>query len=201
IEEKIEEVVEANGLVSHPRVTVNAKERRSKPITVVGAVARPMVYQMDGPVTLLEVLAQAGGIGPDAGDAVIITRPVPSDTAFHEEPASDSEPPAIGPEAAPPQQAEGNAQTSASVTGAASPAGPAHAPNAITVNLNELVENGDATNNISLQAGDIVTVPHAGIVYVLGAVGRPGGFVLANDRGQMSALKILALAGGVKGGA
>ncbi len=37
-------------------------------------------------------------------------------------------------------------------------------------------------NNIPLQAGDVVTVPHAGIVYVLGAVNRPGGFVLANDR-------------------
>ena len=69
--------------------------------------------------------------------------------------------------------------------------------NTITVNLNELMESGDATNNIVLQAGDIVTVPHAGIVYVLGSVGRPGGFVLANDRSQMTVLKMLALAGGL----
>jgi polysaccharide export outer membrane protein len=67
----------------------------------------------------------------------------------------------------------------------------------ITVNLNELMESGDATNNIILQAGDIVTVPHAGIVYALGAVGRPGGFVLVNDRGKMTTLKLLALAGGL----
>ncbi len=73
---------------------------------------------------------------------------------------------------------------------------PARPENTITINLNELVESGDATNNIPLQAGDIVTVPHAGIVYVLGAVTKPGGFVLANDRTQMSALKLLALAGG-----
>jgi polysaccharide export outer membrane protein len=59
------------------------------------------------------------------------------------------------------------------------------------------MESGDATNNIVLQAGDIVTVPHAGIVYVLGAVGRPGGFVLLNDRAQMTTLKALALAGGL----
>jgi polysaccharide export outer membrane protein len=59
------------------------------------------------------------------------------------------------------------------------------------------MESGDATNNIILQAGDIVTVPHAGIVYVLGAVSRPGGFVLANDRSHMSTLKVLALAGGL----
>jgi len=41
--------------------------------------------------------------------------------------------------------------------------------NTITINLNELMESGDATNNVILQAGDIVTVPHSGIVYVLGA--------------------------------
>ena len=203
-EDKISEVLASNGLVSTPRVTVSAKERRSKPITVVGAVAHPMVYQMDGPVTLLEILAQAGGIAADAGDTVIITRPV--HTAFHEETPSDSggaEPPEIGPEAPPPAAAatEPNAAPKTDLL-AQTPAPPpttepTHAPNAITINLNELVENGDATNNISMQAGDIVTVPHAGIVYVLGAVTRPGGFVLANDRGQMSALKVLALAGGL----
>ena len=82
----------------------------------------------------------------------------------------------------------------------ANPAAPADPPalsNTITINLNELMESGDAANNIILQAGDIVTVPHSGIVYVLGAVSRPGGFVLANDRGQMTTLKVLALAGGL----
>jgi len=48
-----------------------------------------------------------------------------------------------------------------------------------------------------LQGGDIVTVPHAGIVYALGAVQKPGGFVSANDRAQLSTLKLLALAGGM----
>src|SRR5262249_1749537 len=52
-------------------------------------------------------------------------------------------------------------------------------------------------NNIYVQGGDIVTVPHAGIVYVLGAVTRPGGFVVTNDRNQLSTLKALALAGGL----
>ena len=45
--------------------------------------------------------------------------------------------------------------------------------------------------------GDIVTVPHAGIVYALGAVTRPGGFAVSNDRGQLTTLKLLALAGGL----
>ena len=59
------------------------------------------------------------------------------------------------------------------------------------------METGDTKNNIPLQAGDVVTVPHAGIVYVLGAVGRAGGYVLSNDRTQFTTLKILSLAGGL----
>ena len=213
-EQKIAEVLEANGLVSHPQVSVSVKERRSKPITVVGAVMHPMVYQADRAVTILEVLAEAGGITNDAGDTVIVTRPMQA------HPSDSSDPPSIGPEYPAPVAtakdsagAEAAPDTSAAnkplfpaPTPAASPNAPGASPgpgepppigNTITINLNELMESGDATNNIILQAGDIVTVPHAGIVYVLGAVSRPGGFVLANDRSHMSTLKVLALAGGL----
>src|ERR1700693_1079248 len=75
-EQKITEVLQATGLVSHPEVSVSVKDRKSKPITVVGAVPRPMVYQAERPVTLLEVLAEAGGVSADAGDTVIVTRPI-----------------------------------------------------------------------------------------------------------------------------
>src|SRR5580692_1244378 len=89
-QQKITEVLEADGLVSHPEVNVTVKERKSKPITVVGAVAHPLVYQADREVTLLEVLAEAGGLANDAGDEVIVTRPVPTMTF------DDSEPPPMG---------------------------------------------------------------------------------------------------------
>ncbi len=59
------------------------------------------------------------------------------------------------------------------------------------------MESGNATNNIILQAGDIVTVPHAGIAYVLGAVNKPGGYVMANDHSQMTTLRLLSLSGGL----
>ena len=204
-EQKISEVLESNGLVSHAEVSLTVKERKSKPITVVGAVGHAMVYQADRPVTLLEVLAEAGGVANDAGDTVIVNRPT------QETPSDPSEPPAIGPED-PGTSAtskgpahEGSPQQTASSTTAVSnasanppaPVDPPRLNNTITINLSELMESGDATNNIILQAGDIVTVPHSGIVYVLGAVSRPGGFVLANDRGQLTTLKILALAGGL----
>ena len=213
-EQKIAEVLEADGLVSHPEVSVTVKDRKSKPITVVGAVGHPMVYQADRPVTLLEVLAEAGGVSNDAGDTVIVTRPV------RETQEDPSEPPMIGEEdpaiaktakgsidsesvqgAASTAGAPSNAvsgQTSAPpITSTSAPTEPPPLSNTITINLSQLVETGDKGNNIILQAGDIVTVPHAGIVYVLGAVNKAGGFVLSNDRGQMSTLKILSLAGGL----
>ena len=212
-EQKITEVLEAHGLVSRPQVSVSVKERKSKPITVVGAVQHAMVYQADRPVTILEVLAEAGGIANDAGDTVIVTRP------SQEPPADSSEPPAIGaedpaPTTAEPRSSRGSVSNISSApktvfTGPASAASPdavADPPasneppplsNTITINLDELVESGNATNNIILQAGDIVTVPHAGIAYILGAVSKPGGYVMANDRSQMSALKLLALSGGL----
>ncbi len=221
-QQKIAEVLEANGLVSHPQVTLSVKERKSKPITIVGAVVHPMVYQAEGPVTLIEVLAQAGGIANDAGDSVIVTR---SDSANSDD---SLEPPPIGLEdvvSVSPAQTSSVETTGGTVTQtdpvsqgattqptagtavdkaggslmpeAAPPNLPPASGNIITVNLNELLEAGGAQNNIALQAGDIVTVPHAGIVYVLGAVTRPGGFVVSNDRAQLTTLKVLALAGGM----
>src|SRR5215467_6464295 len=92
VEQKIAELLEANGLVTHADVSVSVKEHKSKPITIVGAVMHPMVYEADRPVTLLEVLAQAGGISSDAGDTIIVSRP--SQDAL----ADSGEPPEIGPE-------------------------------------------------------------------------------------------------------
>ena len=211
---KIAEVLEANGLVSHPEVSVAVKEKKSKPITVVGAVMHPMVYQADRQVTLLEVLAEAGGITGDASDSVIVTRAEtdPSDDA--------STPPAISPQdAAPtPVAADSASQpifpsssepsgvsaasapagaTSAAPSGPASDAIPPPISNTITVNLNQILETGNTSSNIVLLPGDIITVPHAGIVYALGAVNRPGGFAVSNDRGQLTTLKLLSLAGGL----
>jgi polysaccharide export outer membrane protein len=207
---KISEVLQANGLVSHPVVSVNVKERKSKPITVVGAVAHPMVYQADRQVTLIEVLAEAGGIANDASDTVIISR-------AETDPSNDpSVPPAISPEDAAPGGGNPSPSTDAKagilppVSSSASPGNagastamqpPDVAPppltNIITVNLSQILETGNTSNNIVLQPGDIVTVPHAGIVYALGAVTRPGGFVVSNDRAQLTTLKLLSLAGGL----
>jgi len=223
-EQKIAEVLEANGLVSHPEVGVTVKEHKSKPITIVGAVAHPMVYEADRTVTLLEALAEAGGVSTDAGDTVIVTRL--RSAAFvalqqDEEPVKQQQAPGAGepPLLDPAPESSASPKTDQGVpptpvfpsekqipevatpkpadSAASGPnEGAPSAANTITINLNELLEKGDTQNNIALLAGDVVTVPHAGIIYVLGAVTRPGGFVVSNDRTQLTALKILALAGG-----
>lgn len=218
-EQKIAEVLEANGLVSHPEVSVTVREHKSKPITIVGAVVRPMVYEAERGLTLLEALAEAGGVSNDAGDTVIITRP--RAVRFEEitDPTSMAGQPAPGAGLASTDSASSNesAPTDKVATpGGAGSAFPSAAElskvpppptvaipnnastgNSTTINLNELLESGDTRNNIQLQGGEIVTVPHAGIVYVLGAVAKPGGFVLSNDRTQLTTLKVLSLAGGL----
>jgi polysaccharide biosynthesis/export protein len=50
--------------------------------------------------------------------------------------------------------------------------------------------------NVELWPGDTVIVPKAGIVYVIGDVGRPGGFVMENN-GKVTLVQALALAAGV----
>src|SRR4029077_10793520 len=70
-------------------------------------------------------------------------------------------------------------------------------PVAISINLNDLLDSGDAKYNIPLIGGDVVTVPRAGIVYAVGALQHTGGFVMQSDRQQMTVLKILSLSGGL----
>lgn len=61
------------------------------------------------------------------------------------------------------------------------------------------LQNDDAdtsvSNDVQIYPGDLVVVPRAGIVYVLGDVNRPGGFVM-QDNGKITLLQALAQAGG-----
>jgi polysaccharide biosynthesis/export protein len=201
-ERKIQEVLEANGLVSHPEVTVTVKEKKSRPITIVGAVFRPMVYEADRQVRLIDVLAAAGGINPDAGDHVIITRPErdPSSDSATAGTSTDDSAPALTQDPAPAADSS-PAPPDSGVAAALPPPDPSQVPpllaNTITISLNQMLEAGDMANNIVILPGDVVTVPHAGIIYVLGAVSKPGGYTVANDRAQLTALKVLSLAGGL----
>jgi polysaccharide export outer membrane protein len=60
--------------VRRPDVTVEIFEFHSQPISVIGAVKAPGVYQVEGRKTLAEVLAMAGGTNESASYQVKITR-------------------------------------------------------------------------------------------------------------------------------
>jgi polysaccharide export outer membrane protein len=51
-----------------------------------------------------------------------------------------------------------------------------------------------AKANIELGPGDTVVIPKAGIVYVVGEVNKPGGFLI--EENSISALRVLAMASG-----
>jgi polysaccharide export outer membrane protein len=61
--------------VHDPQVTVFVSDFKSHPVTVSGAVEKPGVLQLEKPMPLFAVLAQAGGI-KDAGPTVTLTRRV-----------------------------------------------------------------------------------------------------------------------------
>ncbi len=163
LEEKLAELLQVNGLVTHPEVTVTVKEQRSLPITVIGSVKMPQVIQTSRPMSLVEVLSRCGGIADDAGSSILITK-----DSFLEESRTNSTP------------ADADMPM----------------PKTMTVNIWDLINKAEPQNNILVSGGDVVTVPRGGIVYVVGAVTHPGGFVLANDADQMTTFKALALAQG-----
>ncbi|MGA8013997.1 MAG: polysaccharide biosynthesis/export family protein [Candidatus Acidiferrales bacterium] len=168
LEEKLEQLLIENGLVSHPQVSVFVKEQTSQPVSVVGAVQHTMVYQVMRPTTLLEVLSAAGGITDDAGSVVVITRVArPGKPRTQTISATD--------DLAKDQQI-------------------------ITIRWQDLLESGNAVFNVPVYGGDVVSIPRAGIVYVLGlGVAQPGGYVLQSRGEQVTVLKAVALAHGLTG--
>jgi polysaccharide export outer membrane protein len=61
-----------------------------------------------------------------------------------------------------------------------------------------LSNNADAALDLAVEVkpGDSILVPKAGIVYVLGDVARPGGYTMTNNEAQLTALQLIARAGG-----
>ena len=172
LEAKMEKTLIENGLVSHPQVSVFVKEQFSAPVSVVGAVNHTMVYQVTRPTTLIEVLAAAGGVSDSAGPEVIISRPRATGAAHAE-------------------------NTSAKVVAVDNP--PADEQK-ITIRLQDLLESGDIVYNVPVIGGDTVTVPPAGIVYILGfGIAQPGGYVLQGHGEQVTVLKAVAIARGLTG--
>jgi polysaccharide export outer membrane protein len=154
-----------------PHVSVQVVEIQSHGVSVVGAVRAPGVYQISGPVSLLEVLAMAQGLSEDAGSRVVLVRPAAS---------------------APAQQPVTDSSAALSLAGTAEASG----QELVHVDLAALLESGRTSQNVLVHAGDIVQVQPAGLVYVVGQVNRPGGFTIPPGQ-PMTVLQALAMAEGL----
>jgi polysaccharide biosynthesis/export protein len=169
-----------------PHVGVFVQELQSHTVSVVGAVKMPGVLQIRGTKTLIEVLSMAQGLADDAGNSVLIMR----GPEFAESGGSNGLDPTVGGIAPAPPYLE------VFPKGYDSPiTTPEKNDETVEVNLKKLLESGDPALNVLVFPGDIVKVSRAGIVYVVGEVTKPGGFVLQNNE-NISVLQALALAGG-----
>ena len=150
--------------IRDPQLSVGVAEFRSRPVSVLGAVNRPGVHQVEGSKTLVEMLSLAEGVSQEAGPWVKITRRVESGAI--------------------------------PLPGARSDIGGRFS--VAEVQLADLLEARRPELNIAIMPRDVIAVPRADMVYVIGGVNRAGGFVM-NDRENVSVLQALALAGGLKG--
>ena len=71
----------SEGYLINPQVSVFIQEFRSKKVTIIGQVKNPGLYELSGPITLLELISKAGGLTQDYGDNVTIHRKNASDPA------------------------------------------------------------------------------------------------------------------------
>lgn len=68
----------------------------------------------------------------------------------------------------------------------------------IAIDIDRALRNGDSSEDVRLQPGDVVYVPHANMVYIYGQVNRSGAYPISRD---MTIRQLIALAGGLtKGG-
>ena len=145
-----------------PDVVVSITEFRSQPISVLGAVTTPGVHQLEGRKTLFEVLSLAGGLRPDAGSIVRITRKLE-----------------WGPIPLPGATTDSTGQFSVA-----------------SVSVKSIMDASNPAENITVKPQDVISVSKADLVYVVGCVHKPGGFVLGQDD-SISALQVLSLAEGL----
>ena len=72
------DALQTEQILVDPVVKVTVAEYHSRPISVMGAVRKPLTFQAVGTLTLLDALARAEGISQDAGTEVLVSRPQPS---------------------------------------------------------------------------------------------------------------------------
>lgn len=181
----VEELLRQN-YMTNPQVNVFVRKVESHPISVFGAVEKPGVFQVRGAKTLIEVLSMAQGLADDAGGSVIVMRH--SGRIFPA--AADSPDPQSAAATDPPRESAKQGSFHEASNEVAAETG------SVRVSLKELLGSRDARYDVMVYPGDVVDVPRAGVVYVVGEVKKPGGFLMRTN-GNISVLQAVALAGGL----
>jgi polysaccharide export outer membrane protein len=193
-----------------PHVSVMVTAIESHPVSVIGEVNKPGVFQVRGSKTLLEMLSMAQGLAPDAGDEVLVMRNAGynrgQDDVAQAARAGGGERDSKDTDGIKSRAGSGdsgnsdalqkNAIASTEATNDAGTKQGQQSGDTIAINLRNLLNSRDPRFNVPIYAGDIVKVTRAGIVYVVGAVKKPGGFTVKGNE-QMSLLKAIALAEGL----
>ncbi|NUU00248.1 polysaccharide export protein EpsE [Herbaspirillum robiniae] len=71
-ERKIADLLKKGGYLVNPQVNILVTTPQSQMVSVLGQVYKPGRYPLDGKRNVADVIALAGGVNPDGGDAVTI---------------------------------------------------------------------------------------------------------------------------------
>jgi len=182
----------AGRYIKDPQVTVTVTEHQSCAVVVTGGVTKPGVYYLTtNSSTVLAMLAKAGGLTEEAGDLLLMVR---SGNAV-------AQPPDLG--QSPAEDGALELGVDAALTAAHQPAAAqTGGRKAVTIDLRQLVDEGNLVLNFKVGNGDIITIPPRAeqYFYVLGYVRRPGAFEI-RDGLRVDTLRAVALAQGLSGAA
>jgi polysaccharide biosynthesis/export protein len=139
----VEQTYFKKGVLKLPHVNIVITSY-SNGIVLMGEVSRPGIYPIVGSGTLFDILAEAGGTAPTAGQVVTIT---------HKDDAD---------------------------------------PHTVLL-TSDPVQSTAA--NVPVRPGDLIIVSKAGVIYVVGEVLSPSGFLM-DEKGQYTVMKAVAMAHG-----
>ena len=81
VEGQLRDTLRNEDLVVNPSVSVTVIEYSSRPVSVLGAVKMPVIFQAIGRVTLSDAIIRAGGFAADAGPELLFSRHAPDSPA------------------------------------------------------------------------------------------------------------------------
>ncbi|MCZ2498419.1 polysaccharide transporter [Xylophilus sp. Kf1] len=166
---RIAELLRTGGFLLKPEVSVDAIQVRSQMVSVLGEVRTPGRYTIPGRLTVLELLATAGGLTEQAEQTVTLLRLADAGAV---------------------------AASAAGDVPATVDAVPAAAGERIPIRLGDASAAGGPSRgqlDVELRTGDVVYVERRKLFYIHGEVNRPGAYPVEPG---LTVMRAIALGGG-----